>query len=93
MAESRKIYEIRIAKDAADFVRAQPKKIQRQIMRKINSLAESPESYGEPIRNSKDTFKIRSGWYRIAYKIQRSKVTVLVVRIGHRRDFYKYYDK
>ena len=93
MAESRKIYNIQIAKDAADFVRAQPKKMQRQIMRKINSLAENPESRGEPIRNSRDTFKIRSGWYRIAYRIQRSKVIVLVVRIGHRRDFYKYYDK
>ena len=93
MAESRKIYRIQIAKDAADFIRVQPKKIQRQIMRRINSLAESPESCGEPIENSRDTFKIRSGWYRIAYKIQRSKVLVLVIRIGHRRDFYKYYDR
>ena len=93
MAKSRKIYKVRIAQDAADFVRSQPKKIQRQIMNKIDSLADNPRTRGEPIRNSKDTFKIRSRWYRIAYKIQRTKVIVLVVRIRHRKDFYKYYDK
>ena len=93
MVKSGKIYKVKIANDAADFIRGQTKKIQRQIMDKINSLAESPESRGEPIRNSTDTFKIRSGWYRIAYKIQRSNIVVLVVRIGHRKDFYQYYDK
>ena len=58
MAESRKIYDVQIAKDAADFVRAQPKKMQRQIMRKINSLAENPEAVeGDPFRLQElDTF-------------------------------------
>lgn len=93
MAKSGKIYKVKVAEDAAVFIRAQPRKIQRQIMNKINSLAESPESRGELIRNSTDTFKIRSGWYRIAYKIRKSNIVVLVVRIGHRKDFYQYYDK
>ncbi len=93
MAKSRKIYKVKIADDAADFIRVQPKKIQRQIINKINFLAESPESHGKPIKNSTDTFKIRTGWYRIAYQIQRNNLIILVVRIGHRKDFYQYYDK
>jgi mRNA interferase RelE/StbE len=93
MAKSRKIYKIKIADDAADFIRGQPKKIQRQIINKINLLAESPESRGEPIRNSTNTFKTRTGWYRIAYQIQRNNLIVLVVRVGHRKNFYQYYDK
>jgi mRNA interferase RelE/StbE len=93
MAKSRKIYKIKIADDAADFIRGQTKKIQRQIMNRINFLAESPETRGEPIRNSTNTFKMRTGWYRIAYQIQRNNLIILVVRIGHRKDFYQYYDK
>ena len=93
MAKSRKIYKIKIADDAADFIRGQTKKIQRQIMNRINFLAESPETRGELIRNSTNTFKIRTGWYRIAYQIQRNNLIILVVRIGHRKDFYQYYDR
>ena len=93
MVKSGKIYKVKIADDAADFIRGQTKKIQRQIMNKINSLTESPETRGEPIKNSTNTFKIRSGWYRIAYQIQGNNLLVLVVRIGHRKDFYQYYDK
>ena len=93
MAKSRKIYKIKIADDAADFIRDQTKKIQRQIISKINFLAESPETRGEPIRNSTNTFKIRTGRYHIAYQIQRNNLIILVVRIGYRKDFYQYYDK
>ena len=51
MAKSRKIYKIKMADDAADFIRGQTKKIQRQIINKINFLTESPETRGELIRN------------------------------------------
>jgi mRNA interferase RelE/StbE len=93
MAASRKICKVLISDDAADFIRSQPRKIQRQIMMKIDSLAENPRVVGEPIKNSKDAFKIRSGWYRIAYQIKDDKLLVLVIRIGHRSDFYQYYDR
>ena len=93
MTSSRKIYKVVVAEMAADFIREQPRKIQRQIMMKIDALAENPRGLGEPIKNSKDIFKVRSGWYRIAYQIKDDKLLVLVVRIGHRSDFYEYYDR
>ncbi len=34
-------------------------------------------------------WKYRVGDYRIVSKIQDEKVTVLVVRIGHRREIYR----
>ncbi len=86
MNESRKIYQVKIAEDAADFIRQQSKKTQRQIIAKIRLIAENPQERGQPIRNSGDIFKVRAGRYRIAYKIQAKKLVVLVVRIGHRSD-------
>ena len=92
MAKAKK-YKVEVDEDAADFIRKESKKIQRQIMKKINSLAEEPHKKGREIKNSGNTFKIRSGAYRIAYKIEERRVLVLVVRVGYRKDFYKYYDR
>ena len=92
MGKSRKIYKIEIAEIAADFIRTQTKKIQRQIFSEITSLAQEPYGKGRRIKNSSDVFKIRPGCYRIAYSIKEDRLLVLVIRIGHRKDFYRYYD-
>jgi mRNA interferase RelE/StbE len=93
MAQSGKIYKIKIANSAADFIRKQTKKNQRQIMNKISSLAQDPRSKGDRIKSSPEFFKIRSGSFRIAYTVKERKVVVLVLRIGHRRDFYRYFER
>ena len=92
MAMSGKIYKVRIAQVAADFIRAQSRKIQRQILDKISFLAKDPYNRGERIKSTPDMFKIRSGNYRIAYKVEKGRLLILVVRVGHRQDFYRYFD-
>jgi mRNA interferase RelE/StbE len=93
MAKSGKIYKIKIADTAADFIRKQTKKNQRQIMNKISSLAQDPCSKGNPIKSKPEFFKIRSGNFRIAYTVKERQVFVLVVRVGHRKDFYRYFER
>jgi mRNA interferase RelE/StbE len=93
MAKSGKIYKIKIVDSAADFIRKQTKKNQRQIMNKISSLAEDPCGKGDRIKNKPKFFKIRSGVFRIAYMVKENQVIVLVLRIGHRKDFYRYFDR
>jgi mRNA interferase RelE/StbE len=93
MAGSGKIYKVRIAQVAADFIREQSAKIQRQILDKISFLAKDPYNRGERIKGANDMFKIRSGDYRIAYKVEKGQLLILVVRVGHRRDFYRFFDK
>jgi len=94
MAKSGKIYKIKIADTAADFIRKQAKKNQRQIMNKISSfLAQDPYSKGNPIKSKPEFFKIRSGNFRIAYTVKERRVLVLVVRVGHRKDFYRYFER
>ena len=93
MAESGKIYKIEIADTAADFIRKQTKKNQRQIMNKISSLAQDPQGKGNQIKSKPEFFKIRSGIFRIAYTVKGKQVIVLVLRIGHRKDFYRYFER
>jgi len=93
MAESGKIYKIKIAETVADFIRKQTKKNQRQIMNKISSLAQDPHGKGNRIKSKPEFFKIRSGNFRIAYMVKERQVIVLVLRVGHRKDFYRYFER
>jgi len=46
--------------------------------------------FGVPLRRSlKGLMKLRVGDHRIIYKVQKRKVIVFVIKIGHRRDVYK----
>jgi len=93
MVESRKIYKVKVSKDAADFIRGMLGKIQRQIRNKIKFVAKDPYNKGTKIKSSYGLFKTRSGNYRIAYKIKEDMILILVLRIGHRKDFYRYYER
>jgi len=93
MAESRKVYAVKVSEAAADFIRVQPKKFQRQIRNKIRMVAEDPYNKGSKIKSSADLFKTRSGHFRIAYQIKKQVLLILVASIGHRKDFYKYYER
>lgn len=54
-------------------------------------LTVDPERYGEPLR--KELFgywKLRAGDFRVIYKIARETVTVLIMKIGFRRNSQVY---
>jgi len=82
-------YTICIDRQAAKTLTALPPNIQRQIARKIDSLANDPFPSGfVPIQGMAGLYRIKSGEYRIAYKVEGKKLIVLVIRVGHRKDFY-----
>jgi mRNA interferase RelE/StbE len=89
MPKAGKIYRIRIAQDAAEFIRAQTKKVQRQLIKKIDTLAQSPRTQGTPLKNGGDLRRVRTGDYRIVYQIRKRELVVAVVTVGHRKDVYK----
>lgn len=50
-------------------------------------LATNPEAFGERLRAElHDYWKLRVGEFRVIYEIRRNVVTVLVLKIGFRRD-------
>ena len=49
-----------------------------------------PLKFGLPLkRNLKGFMKLRVGDYRIIYTIKNKTVTVLIIKIGHRKEVYK----
>jgi len=52
---------------------------------------ENPRSIGEALRGSRlgDLWKYRVGDYRILARIDDYTVTILVVKVGHRREVYR----
>lgn len=84
------MYKVIIAEDAADFIRGQTKKIQRQLDKKIKNLGENPyPSNCIKLKGQIDLYRICSGWYRIVYTVKNKEIIVLVLRIAHRKEVYK----
>ena len=53
-------------------------------------MAENPRPQGvQQLSGEEGIFRIREGDYRIIYRIEQEVLTVLVVKIGHRREVYR----
>jgi mRNA interferase RelE/StbE len=53
-------------------------------------LAGDPRPHGcKKLRAKHDQYRIRIGDYRVIYEIDDKTVTVLIVRISHRKDAYR----
>jgi len=64
--------------------------IARKIKIKVNfELARDPYQEGEPLKgNLKGKWSFHYASYRIIYEIQKSKLLVLIVEVGHRKSIY-----
>ena len=84
------MYKVQLTEAAADFVRAQTKKVQRQLTGKLKRLKDNPRPADcKKIRGADNIYRLRSGVYRIVYQIFDDRILVVVVRIAHRKDVYK----
>ena len=84
------MYKIRIAEDAAEFIRGLTKKVQRQLHIKIKKLGKNPYPRNSiKLRGVHNLYRIVSGYYRIIYTVKHKEITVLVLRIAHRKEVYK----
>ena len=83
------MYKVELKPRAQKFIAAQSKKIQRQLIKRIESLAADPHPRGSKLLHAEERlYRIRSGSYRIIYQVQHGKLIVVVATIGHRRNVY-----
>jgi mRNA interferase RelE/StbE len=88
------MYQVKVAEDAARFIRKQEKRIQHQIINNIRALAQNPRPQGcKKLQGYKELYRIRSGNYRIVYNIKEKMLLVLVISIAHRKDIYRHLGK
>jgi mRNA interferase RelE/StbE len=66
-----------------------PKKDLRKILSRIRSLAGDPRPPGCEKLTGRNRYRVRQGRYRIVYAVQDEEGTVIVVKVGHRKDVYR----
>lgn len=83
-------YGVTILPSALGELARLPQRERRRIIGKIDRLAIDPRPHGvTKLKGHQDHYRIRAGDYRIAYAINDGARTVMVDRIGHRRDVYR----
>ena len=82
-------YKILIKPSAAKEIEAAPKKDRQRIVKHIQGLSYDPRPTGCEKLSGKDKYRVRQGRYRIVYSISDVERTVVVVKVGHRREVYR----
>ena len=89
-----KLYSVEFKTSAVKELQRLPKAIQVKILDAMRLLAADPFSSLLPIRkmegrSSENRFRLRIGRYRVVYEVQKKKVVIFVIRVGHRKDIYR----
>jgi len=83
-------YAVALERAAARFLlRLKDAKLKKRLDDAIEVLSDDPRPPGcRKLAGTSDRYRIRVGDYRIIYRVDNGKVTVLVLVIGHRREVY-----
>jgi len=83
-------YEVRIKPSAVkEIERVTTKADRRRVVNRIRRLAEDPRPPGCEKLTGRDRYRVRQGWYRVVYTVDDAARSVVVVKVGHRRDVYR----
>ena len=83
-------YEVRITRKAQKEFDKLGHQAQDRIWPAILDLAQDPRPHGhKKLSGEEALYRIRIGDYRVVYEISDEEVTVLVVRVRHRREAYR----
>jgi mRNA interferase RelE/StbE len=82
-------YSLLIKRSAAKELEALPLKDRRRIVARIHALATEPRPQGLEKLSGAEKYRVRQGDYRVLYSIDDSARSVVIIKIGHRRDVYR----
>ena len=82
-------YQVLILRRAQKALAELPVRDYVRVRDAIAALAQTPRPAGCLKLSGREAWRIRVGNYRVIYEIDDSRITVLVVDVGHRRDVYR----
>jgi mRNA interferase RelE/StbE len=83
-------YRVDVKPAARKELEALPDNLLARIVRKLESLRETPRPAGcKKLKGYKDHWRIRIGQWRVVYLIDDNAKLVSVTRIAHRREVYE----
>jgi mRNA interferase RelE/StbE len=82
-------YEVEFVKSAQRELNKLPKPISLRIAKAVYKLSTDPRKGNvRPMVGTK-SWRLRIGDYRVVYDILDNKLTILIIRVRHRKDVYK----
>ncbi len=82
-------YRIEILPAAVREIRKLPPEAKRRVQAVIELLSENPRPPAATKLTARPEWRVRTGDYRVLYRIEDNILTIVVVRAGHRRDVYE----
>jgi mRNA interferase RelE/StbE len=93
LASNAKVWTIEITRGAEKQIKKLDHTAQTFIVRFLRDRVQSaadPRKWGKPLHGDKGgLWRYRIGGYRLICDIQDKRITVLVLRVGHRKDVYR----
>jgi len=84
------VYNILYKKSVEKDLRKLPKPILLIIVSKIQKLSENPKPNGSvKLRGATNLYRIRHADYRIIYSIDGKELTIIVIKVAHRKEVYR----
>lgn len=82
-------YRITIKPSALKELEEIPKKIARQLIKRIGLLSANPRPVGCQKLSGQERYRIRQGDYRVVYGIEDLTKYVDIIKIAHRREVWR----
>ena len=83
------MFDIFWTKKSLSQMKELPYTISKRIYDKVTMLADNPLSLNVKHLVGLPYYRLRVGDYRIIFDIQKMKIIILILKIGHRKDIYK----
>ena len=84
-------YSIRINRSAQKEIEAiGTKKDRQRIVKCIQELASDPRPPECQKLSGSPYFRVRQGNYRIVYELRDTELVIVVIKVAHRKDVYRY---
>ena len=81
------MYQVIFDNKAIEFLEKVDTKNRERIFNKIMTAKENPFRYFEKL-TARNLYKLRVGDYRVIADIDESKIKILVLLVGHRKNIY-----
>ncbi len=82
-------YAIQLLPSAVRAIRKLPPEAKRRVQGVVELIADDPRPPAATKLTARPEWRVRSGDYRVLYRIEDEVLTVVVVDAGHRREIYR----
>jgi mRNA interferase RelE/StbE len=82
-------YRLLIKPSAAKELQALPAIDRKRVVTRIEGLASDPRPPGTEKLSGAEKYRLRQGDYRVLYSVDDAEKSLVIVKIGHRRDVYR----